>query len=154
MRTSYRGASVSVHLSGGPDVKLTVCFWKFMCLWRGADIRNKKSHDGKPRDVFFSWAAAAGLRRLNSTLAFENNSTLPIFYLIYSAQTFPHQAGVLILSQNKSVSPFSDTSSPHRQQKEKLQNTATGLHHSQTMSIFTPAQVFLTSRNFQNRRNP
>lgn len=39
-------------------------------------------------------------------LAFENNSTLLIFYLIYSVQAFPHQARVLILSQNKSVSLF------------------------------------------------
>lgn len=89
----------------------------------------------------------------NSMLAFENNSTLLIFYLIYSVQTFPHQARVLILSQNKSVSLFSDMLSLHQQQKEKLKNTATGLHHSQTMSIFTLAKVFLTSRNFQNRRN-
>lgn len=89
-----------------------------MYLWRGADTNNKKLCDGKPRNVFFSWAAATGLLWLNSMLAFENNSTLLIFYLIYSAQAFPHQARVLILSQNKSLSLFSDMLSLHRQQKE------------------------------------
>lgn len=102
-------------------VKLSLSFWKFMYLRRGADIKNKKSYDGKPRNVFFSWAAATGLLWLNSMLAFENNSTLLIFYLIYSEQAFPHQARVLILSQNKSVSLFSDMLSLHQQQKENLQ---------------------------------
>lgn len=77
-------------------------------------------YNGKPWNVFLSWAAAMSLLWLNSTLAFENNSTLLIFYLIYSMQAFPHQAGVLILSQNKSVSLYSDMLSLHQQKKENF----------------------------------
>lgn len=95
------------------NIKLSVSFWKFMYLLRGADIKNKELYDGKARNVFLSWAAATGLPWLNSMLAFENNSTLLIFYLIYSVQASPHQAMVLILSQNKSVSLFSDMLSLH-----------------------------------------
>lgn len=109
-----------LYTSAAGWCKLLVSFWKFMHLRRGADIKNKKLYDGKPRNVFFSWAAATGLLWLNSMLAFENNSTLLIFYLIYSVQAFPHQARVLILSQSKSVSLFSNMLSLHRQQKENF----------------------------------
>lgn len=51
------------------------------------------------------------------------NSTLLIFYLIYSAQAFLHQARVLILSQSKSVSFFSAMLNPHQQQREKQNKT-------------------------------
>lgn len=135
------------------DVKLLVFFWRFMYLWRGADIRNKKLCDGKPRNVFFSWAAAAGLLWLNRLVAFENNSTLLIFYLIYSVKAFPHQARVLILSQNKSVSLFSDMLGLHQQQKETFRMQPQDYITAKPCLFFTPAKVFLTSNNFQNRRN-